>query len=61
MTETLLPFDEIVEKLDTLFLDIPPELREDLSDMTLKASGLSPDTIAHIQNATKTNLPALQE
>jgi hypothetical protein len=57
MIETLLQFEKIIEKLDMLFLDVPIELREDLSEITLKQPGLSFDKITHLKNIFKTNIP----
>jgi hypothetical protein len=57
MIETLLQFEKIIEELDMLFLDVPIESREALSDMTLKQPGLSLDKIAHLKNILKTNIP----
>ena len=57
MKQPLLEFDDIINELDLLFLNIPIDNRVALSDLTLKKSKLDLNTLKQLESTLKTSLP----
>lgn len=59
MVKILLNFDEIVEKLDIFFIDVPTDIKADLTELIFKKSQLNPSAIQQLQEIFKIRLPQL--
>lgn len=57
MKKILLEFSEIEEKLEKLFLDIPKNLKSELTDLKLKKSNLSLEDISILERSLNIKLP----
>lgn len=57
MEKLLFDFPEIIEKMKQFFLEIPTEIRSDLSDLIIKQSNIDIETLKQVEAILKTKLP----